>query len=159
MTIVGLKELIARSTTVPEAEQRLMTSDHDILEDIWFDENNKVHQKRLKLYPQIGDESVVHLLRLTNKRLKLTVGPWPNYTINDLLFYCDVPKVIICSCLRDDPGTWVCLAETLNCVTVRICSSGCGMSILAATQTLKDKLLLYTWLSASLSYFDIDSYG
>ncbi len=98
MTVVGLKELIARSTEVPEAEQRLMTSDRDFLEDIWADEKGKVHQKRLKLYPQIGDESVVHLVRLTNKRLKLMVRP-------DALFYYDVPKVIICSCLRDVPGT------------------------------------------------------
>ncbi len=91
MTIVGLKELIARSTKVPEAEQRLMTSDHDILEDIWADEKGKVHQKWLMLYPQIGDESVVHLVRLTGKRLKLKLTIPAGICI---LFYYDVPKVI-----------------------------------------------------------------
>ncbi len=143
MTVVGLKELIARSTKVPAAEQRLMTSDHDILEDIWFDENNKVHQKRLKLYPQIGDESVVHLVRLASKGLRLMVGPYtyldgyPHFE-SSIRCYFAVPKVIICSCLRDDPGTCVSLAETLNCNTVRICSSGCSMTI----KTRNDQFVL-----------------
>ncbi len=79
-----LKQMCS-STGVPPPEQRLVTSDHEILEDIWIDEDNKAHQKRLKLYPQVGDESVIHLVRLTERRVKIGY--------DEVEFYFSVPEV------------------------------------------------------------------
>ncbi len=89
VTITDLRKLISKSTSIPEDEQRLLTSDHVILEDFWVNPYKHVSQKRLKCYPQISDESVIHLVRLTRRMMKIFLSN----DYNGPKFYVDIPKV------------------------------------------------------------------